>query len=122
MLKDSLFTIISSAYQENNVHSTLQLNKDNEIFAGHFPGHPVLPGACMLQMLKDVLEQALGLRLRLKKADNIKFLSLVVPADNQVLQIDLSYSFADEKSVYVTASLTVQEQVCFKFKGRFDRG
>ena len=73
----------------------------------------------MLQMMKEVLEDVLGLTFRLKKADNIKFLNLVVPEDNQVLEMDLSYSFRDDKSIYITAGLSVQQQVCFKFKGYF---
>ncbi len=119
MLKDTLFKITSSEHRENVIHVNLEVNKDSEIFEGHFPGHPVLPGACMLQILKEVLEGELNIRFRLKRADHIKFLSLIVPENNSIIQLNLSYSSEDNKDVYVTASLTAQKQICFKFRGTF---
>jgi len=120
MLKDTLFKIQSFEHRENIVHATLEVDKNSEIFAGHFPGHPVLPGACMLQILKEALEQALKLPVRLKKADHIKFLSLVVPGHDSALQLNLSYSSDDSKNLHVTASLTAKKDICFKFKGHFE--
>ena len=61
----------------------------------------------------------LNLPVRLKKADYIKFLSLVVPGYNSTLQLNLSYSSDNNKDLYVTASLTAQKDICFKFKGFF---
>jgi len=119
MLKDNLFKIINLKHGENTIHASLELNKDNEILKGHFPGQPVLPGACMVQILKEVLEEAIESDIRLKKADNIKFLNLIVPDDNNVLQLDLSYSFTGDKVIYVMASLTANAYICFKFKGAF---
>jgi 3-hydroxyacyl-[acyl-carrier-protein] dehydratase len=97
----------------------LQLNKDNEIFTGHFPNHPVLPGACMLQMIKEVLEDTFDASFRLNKALNMKFLSLIDPGTNSILELVISYSLTDDKSIDVTASISVQKEVFFKFRGLF---
>jgi len=119
MLKDTLFKIVSSEHKENIIHATLEVDENSEIFEGHFPGHPVLPGACMLQMVKEVLEDGLNTPVRLKKADHIKFLSLVIPGHHSALQLNVSYTSDDGKNLYVIASLTAQKHVCFKFKGSF---
>lgn len=119
MLKNSLYKIILLDRQENIIKATLEINKDNEIFIGHFPGQPVLPGACMLQIVKEVLENTLNISFRLKKADYIKFLTLIDPGSNNILQLTLSYRSADNKNVYVTANLIAQKGICFKFRGSF---
>jgi 3-hydroxyacyl-[acyl-carrier-protein] dehydratase len=119
MLKDSLYKIISLTHREDAIAVMLEINKDHEIFTGHFPGHPVLPGACMLQILKEVLESGLDRSLRLKKADSMKFLSLTDPMANSILELNLSYSLVGDKTIAVVANLGAQNDICFKFKGSF---
>ena len=119
MLKDALYKITSSNHQEHTINAMLELNKSNEIFTGHFPGEQVLPGACMLQMVKEVLESTLNRPLRLKKADQIKFPNLINPGINNILQMAIAYSPAEGKNINVTASLSVHQNIYFKFKGTF---
>jgi 3-hydroxyacyl-[acyl-carrier-protein] dehydratase len=118
MLKYSLYKILSKEQQEKNIHATLEINKNDAIFEGHFPGQPVLPGACMLQILKEVLESSLSVSLRMKKADQIKFPSPVDPSRNNILKLSLSYKENDD-SMDVNASFTCGENTCLKFKGSF---
>lgn len=119
MLKDTLFKIILSNHQNGVINATLELNKKNEIFTGHFPDAPVLPGACILQMVKEVLESTLNMPLILKKADQIKFLGIIDPRISNILQVTITYRSADENNFSVTASFTAQKEICFKFRGTF---
>jgi len=64
---DGLFKISKLEHQEGVISAVLDINKDCDIFNGHFPGHPVVPGACMLQIVKEVLEKALETSLTVKK-------------------------------------------------------
>jgi 3-hydroxymyristoyl/3-hydroxydecanoyl-(acyl carrier protein) dehydratase len=55
---------------------------DDPAFAGHFPGHPVLPGAALLALVMTAVEARPALRLRLGAApciDHAKFLAAVGP-------------------------------------------
>jgi|ERR1019366_6688481 3-hydroxyacyl-[acyl-carrier-protein] dehydratase len=119
MLKDTLYKIILSDHGECSIKAALELNKNNEIFTGHFPGQPLLPGACMLQMVKEILESTLNLPLRLKKADQIKFLGLIDPGMNNILQLTITYISVGDNTFNITASLTTHKDICFKFKGTF---
>src|SRR5665647_333419 len=119
MLKNELYKINSIAHNEGAIEASLEINKNNELFKGHFPGHPVLPGACMLQMVKEVLEGSLHKSVQLKKADYIKFLLIVDPARSNILQIKLIYKITDNNNIHVTASLVAEKDICFKFKGLF---
>ena len=118
MLRDSLFKILSLDQHEHTTNAVLELNAANDIFKGHFPGQPVLPGACMLQMLKEILETGIGQSLVLKKAASMKFISMVDPAVNNTLRLNINYSSADDE-LKVTASMLLGDVVCFKFQGLF---
>ena len=120
MLRDELYTVAALQDVDSRITATLQINPQHNIFKGHFPGQPVLPGACMLQMVKEVLESVLGKSLRLKKADHLKFLSVVDPGVNNVLELTLSYALVGD-ILNINASLT-GDVVCLKMKGVFCLG
>jgi len=119
MLKNELYKINSIAQNAGTIEASLEINKNNEIFKGHFPGHPVLPGACMLQIVKEVLECSLNNSVQLKKADYIKFLLIVDPARTNILQIKLIYKITDNNNIHVIVSLGAEKDICFKFHGLF---
>jgi 3-hydroxyacyl-[acyl-carrier-protein] dehydratase len=122
MLKDTLFKILVSGHTENSITATLEIYKNSKIFSGHFPGQPVLPGACMLQIIKEVAENTLDKSLRLKRADSIKFLAVIDPGINNILQLTLSYRLTDHQTIHITAGLATGTVTCFKFKGSFIAG
>ncbi len=120
--KDALFNIRKLEHNDNIITATLDINKDCNIFKGHFPGHPVVPGACMLQIVKEVLEEALGASLRLKKAEHLKFINMIDPEITPSVALDMAYKIFEEGDISVVAKILNGEVVCFKFQGRFGRG
>src|SRR5476651_1818417 len=118
MLKGNLYHIIAIDHTENVINAVLELDVHNDIFNGHFPGHPVLPGACMVQIIKEVFEEVMETSYRLEKADNLKFLTLIDPQITNTLQLELSY-IAEETGTKVNASLATHEEVAFKLQGTF---
>jgi 3-hydroxyacyl-[acyl-carrier-protein] dehydratase len=119
---DALFKISKLEHSDGVINAMLDINKDCEIFKGHFPGHPVVPGACMLQIVKEVLEEALDTSLRLKKADHLKFISMIDPENTLSVRLDITYKIVEEEDISVVAKLMSSEVVCFKFQGKFVRG
>jgi 3-hydroxymyristoyl/3-hydroxydecanoyl-(acyl carrier protein) dehydratase len=69
--------------------SVVRIAADHPAFAGHFPGHPVLPGVALLSLVIQALAQQPALAARLgaqPRIDNAKFLSPVGPGSTlQVL-------------------------------------
>ena len=118
MLKDSLYTIIAIEHIDNTIHAVLEIDGQNEIFNGHFPDHPVLPGACMVQIVKEIFEAEMGRSYQLQKADNLKFLSLVDPQKNNTLHLEIGY-IKDECVTKVNASMVSDAEVVFKLQGAF---
>jgi 3-hydroxyacyl-[acyl-carrier-protein] dehydratase len=116
---NDLFGIDKIAHEDGGISAILNINADSEILKGHFPGHPVVPGACMLQIVKEVLESVLGNALRVKKADQLKFMVMIDPASTPAVQLDIAYQYAEDDIISVTAKLSNPEAVYFKFLGSF---
>src|SRR5437879_3540664 len=116
---DTLFKIKKLEHLDGVITAALAINEGCEIFKGHFPGEPVVPGACMLQIVKDVLEDTLNTGLRLKKAGYLKFMAMVEPGNTPAVDLDIAYKFDEEGDINVTAKLMSGEVICFKFQGRF---
>ena len=61
------------------------LNPDHLIYKAHFPGQPVTPGVCILQILQELLSMEEGKQLFIKNIKNAKFISMMSPvADSRV--------------------------------------
>ena len=117
--QDSIFKVSHLEHQNGGIKAILTINRHCSIFKGHFPGQPVVPGASMLQIVKEVLEETLNTDLLLKKAGNLKFIKMIEPEETQSVELDISYSFSEEGEIISTAKLSAAGTVCCKFQGSF---
>lgn len=115
MLVNDFFHILQSKSEQQTITATLQINKQHSIFEGHFPGLPVVPGVCMMQMIKEILEIDINKKLTLKTADHLKFLSVLDPRVNETIQAEIKSEQGNE-GLKVTASLFAGETIFFKIK------
>lgn len=58
---------------------TVRMNPEHVIYSAHFPGDPITPGVCIIQMGVELLGRALGRPLELSAVKNVKFLSILRP-------------------------------------------
>jgi 3-hydroxyacyl-[acyl-carrier-protein] dehydratase len=119
MLHGDFYTASDVNVEGNGLKAILNLNVNHKIFEGHFPGHPVVPGVCMMQMVKDMLELQLLRETRLEKASTMKFLNMINPEVNNRVKIELKQSIAEDGKINVDAQLVGESLVFFKFKGVF---
>lgn len=118
---NDLFRIEEINHQGGVIKAVLGVNAHSAILKGHFPGHPIVPGACMLQVVKELLEDVLQTPLRLKKADQLKFMTMIDPANVLHVELDITYKYQDDGSIIAGAKLTNPETVYFKLQGSFIR-
>lgn len=86
------YTLEGYEKSENGSFSaSITLNQNHEIFKGHFPGNPVTPGVCMMQIVKELTEEFTGNKLFLKSASNVKFMAIINPFEtpNLTMQLDI---------------------------------
>lgn len=87
-LLDNLYTIVSEGSVESGHEFDLKLNPEHFIYKAHFPGEPITPGVCIMQIAVELFEIALKTPIALNCVKNIKFLRIISP--NEVT--DLKYS------------------------------
>lgn len=58
---------------------TLRFNASHPVFAGHFPGHPVVPGACLVQIAEELFSLQTGRTVRWCAVRNLKFRQPLTP-------------------------------------------
>ncbi len=120
LLKDFYTLIELDSSDKENIKAIIDLNKEHEVYEGHFPGNPVVPGVCLTQLIKEVMEKVENMELSLVYADNIKFMAVVNPEINNRLQIDLKVKYDTEQNLIKVNSVThFNDQVFYKFKGNF---
>jgi len=113
-----LFLIRQISQTDHTIRVQLGINEDAALLKGHFPGHPVVPGASMLQLVKDILEGAFDTHLLLRKAEHLKFLSLIEPGIEEI-ELEINYQIKEEGELFVTAKLSAETTVYFKLQGTF---
>lgn len=78
-----------SSHQEGSLYiSSLKINKEHPLYNGHFPGRPVTPGVVLMQLFKEEAQRITGEKLRLVRAENVKFISVFDPTDENELVLE----------------------------------
>jgi 3-hydroxyacyl-[acyl-carrier-protein] dehydratase len=119
ILLNGFFTINDTVKSQTEIWAELFINADHKIFEGHFPNQPVVPGVCMMQMIKEILEQVIGKETNLVQAADMKFLAVINPLENNLIHASIKYAANETGAINVVASLFKDELVHFKFKGQF---
>lgn len=124
MLKNSFYLpaqiiTTSAADQPVILTTTLRLNPAHPVYDGHFPGNPVVPGVCQIQMIREIMEEWAGLSLKLTTADTIKFTSLINPLNTPIISFSLTIKDLPDQQWSVNATIHSSEVTFMKFRGIF---
>ena len=116
-MKDFYSATPINAIDNHEYTFAVVLNKKHRVYDGHFPQHPVVPGVCMILMIRELVEKAVGGNLMFAGISNIKFLSLVDPAMNHELSIRLTIDPIEADGYNIKASIEFAGKVFLSLKG-----
>ena len=120
MLEGSFFTSDTAERTGSRLSGAITFNAAHAIFSGHFPGQPVVPGVCMLEVIRELLETAAGKKLLLRRAQQVKYLAPIDPRLTPEVQFDID--FHEEGPGYTVNARLFRDEVQFlKFKGVMER-
>jgi 3-hydroxyacyl-[acyl-carrier-protein] dehydratase len=94
--------------------ATIKVNVNHDIFKGHFPGNPIMPGVCMMQIIKEISEQIIESSLFMQTLTNVKFMALINPFVSSELLLELEINITEEGIVKVKNSTYFNETVALK--------
>lgn len=112
MFLNNLYTISEISSDSQSISAVIILDTAHEIFKGHFPGAPVMPGVVQLQIVKELLAQHLKKNLMMKTMRVCKFLQIINPEKTPEIRIDIK--FTEGEVIDVVASGSSEEIICFK--------
>ena len=119
-LQDNLFTIVSQQQEEGLDVFHVRLNPEWPIYKAHFPGHPITPGVCIVQMVQELLQVLLHRDLSLRQAKNVKYLSIISP--EEISDLTVTFWKIEEQPdgcLKVQAQVTSGERLCTKLSATF---
>jgi 3-hydroxyacyl-[acyl-carrier-protein] dehydratase len=112
ILTGEFFSMHTLEKGDGMVKAALLWNAEHPIFQGHFPGQPVVPGVCMIQLIQETLEQALDKEVVLVSSSQVKFLHVIDPRQFPSTDLLLQYS-VNENGTYQVSSTLMKETTSF---------
>jgi 3-hydroxyacyl-[acyl-carrier-protein] dehydratase len=100
-----------------NVERTLTIARDHPALAGHFPGHPIVPGVLVLDAVIETLKHRFGDRLLVTGLPAVKLTSPLKPEEPLVISIE---SEDDETAAFtcrVASRLIASGSISFRASG-----
>ncbi|WP_281240053.1 3-hydroxyacyl-ACP dehydratase [Flavobacterium praedii] len=115
MLLKDFYTIISlENTADSKYKAVILVNEKHEVFKGHFPGNPIMPGVCMMQIIKELTEQITGSALFMQSLSNVKFMALINPFNTPELLLDLDVTATEDNLIKVKNVSYFGETVALK--------
>lgn len=119
MLENTFYTLQTFGFENNKVSCHIFLNKEHDIFKGHFPDNPVTPGVCMLQIIKEMTEKATQQKLFMHQCSNVKFMALINPETHPELVLDIAITESEDHGYKVKSTAMFQDTIALKLNCQF---
>lgn len=122
LLKDFYQLDELNKISDTQFEAFVTLNNAHEIFEGHFPGNPVTPGVCMMQIIKELTEEITGKSLFMKQSSNVKFMAIINPYTDPKLKLnldivgDVSSEFKIKNATYFGDTLALKMTNTYQVK------
>ena len=120
-LSEKFYTEISSTFTPEHPESftsSIELNSEHKVYAGHFPHISIAPGVLLIKTVKDILIEKFKKKLMLTEGSNIKFVAMINPTEIKDFQIDFTVKLIED-TMDVSANYTNNGNSFTKFKGKF---
>lgn len=120
MLLKDFYSVGNSTKTDGEFITSIRINKEHELYRGHFPHRPVTPGVILMQLFKEEAERQVRSRLKLEKAVNVKFMAVVDPNEDENLILQ---SFLEEEQGWVNlkGTATHKDRITLKISALYQK-
>ena len=81
MLLNKFFYVLAQDSESGSLNMHVRLNPEHEIYKAHFPGQPITPGVCQIQMVTELLSLHRGMEISLTDIKSVKYMAVISPAE-----------------------------------------
>jgi len=117
MLAGDFFTIEQTEIHTGHISAIVRLNPEHPVYDGHFPGNPVVPGVCQVQIIKEILCSVRDGEFLLSESKMCKFINMMNPKEVTGLKCDISWSENPVGEISFSGELADAERTYLKMKG-----
>jgi 3-hydroxyacyl-[acyl-carrier-protein] dehydratase len=96
MLLNDFYILNTLETINNRTTAIITINKNHNVFKGHFPGNPVTPGVCMMQIIKEITESVVEKKLFMTSTSNVKFMAIINPYITPELSLTIEVNPTEE--------------------------
>jgi len=121
MLIKDFYTIHSFNKSENSLFTEIHLNPEHEVYKGHFPQQAIVPGVIQLQIIKELLEKDLSVNLIIKEVIVAKYLNMITPEENPVLEITIENRLNETGDYLINAVISKDDNIFTKLKAKLSK-
>lgn len=93
MLNDNFYTLFETSFDlKGNYLCKVRFNPSHVIYQVHFQGNPITPGACIVQIVKDLSQRLTHQSLFINEIKSLKFTNAITPQEypEVIFQITLN--------------------------------
>ena len=116
MLRNELSQLLLLSGSDGNYEARVRLLQESAVYAAHFPGMPVTPGACLVEMAVELASEAAGACLDVCGAPDIRFLQVILPDGTDELLFQLEEMLPAEASALWAVHVYEAETLCARMK------
>ncbi|MBZ4035838.1 3-hydroxyacyl-ACP dehydratase [Flavobacterium sp. 17A] len=121
ILKDFYKVISQEKTDDSKYKIRILVNANHEVFNGHFPGNPIMPGVCMIQIIKELTESITQSSLMIQTLSNVKFMALINPEINPELVLELDITTTEDDLVKVKNTTYFNETTALKLSNVYKK-
>jgi 3-hydroxyacyl-[acyl-carrier-protein] dehydratase len=121
VLKDFYKILSEEKISDSKYIITILVNEKHDIFKGHFPGNPIMPGVCMIQIIKELSEKITEATLMIQTLTNVKFMALINPDATPELRLELDIVTTEDDLIKVKNTTYFNETVALKLSNVYKK-
>lgn len=116
LLKEKFYTVAGMEGGGLTATFTIRLLPGCDVYRGHFPGHPVCPGVCHIETIRECAMMLTGERLSISTVKRCRFTAVSSPAICPEVKLSLAATPTAD-GFNVTASLYDGTATYVEYKG-----
>ena len=121
VLKDFYKILSEEKISDSKYSITILVNEKHDVFKGHFPGNPIMPGVCMIQIIKELTEKITESTLMIQTLSNVKFMALINPEATPELRLELDIVTTEDDLVKVKNTTYFNDTVALKLSNVYKK-
>ena len=121
VLKDFYKILSEEKISDSKYSITILVNEKHEVFKGHFPGNPIMPGVCMIQIIKELTEKITQNTLMIQTLTNVKFMALINPEVTPELRLELDITITEDDLVKVKNTTYFNDTTALKLSNVYKK-